>query len=65
MPVILSLWLGITPAHAPASPAHGWVTALALAVSGRQTPYTREDLHSQRASKLISTSTVDRAAVTP
>jgi len=54
MPVVLTLWLGITPAHAPASPTHGWVTSLALKVSGRQAPYTREDLHNQRAMLHVS-----------
>jgi membrane-associated phospholipid phosphatase len=65
MPVILSLWLGMTPAHAPASPAHGWVTAIALSVSGRQLPYTREDLHNRRAAQQVSPSTEAVAAARP
>lgn len=65
MPVILTLWLGITPAHAPGSPAHGWVTSLALAVSGRQTPYTREDLHHRRASQAESTPAFAVAGLRP
>lgn len=37
-------WLLAMPIGAPPSPTHGWVTGLALALSGRATPYTREDL---------------------
>jgi membrane-associated phospholipid phosphatase len=65
VPVILTLWLGITPIHAPASPAHGWVTSLALAVSGRQVPYTREDLHHRRAPPHVLQPAAAVAAVNP
>lgn len=44
LPLGLALWLGITPAHAPASNTHGAVTRLALAVSGRAHPYTRHEM---------------------
>lgn len=37
-------WLLATPMGAPPSPTHAWVTELALALSGRSTPFTREDL---------------------
>ena len=33
-----------TAPEAPPSPTHGWVVALSLWVSGRDVPYTREDL---------------------
>lgn len=39
------VWLVSMPAGAPPSPTHGWVTQLALAMSGRAVPYTREDLY--------------------
>jgi hypothetical protein len=38
----LLAWMVVTPAGAPASRTHGWVTSLALAMSGRPEPYTRE-----------------------
>ena len=38
-------WFIAMPAGAPASPTHGWVTSLALAMSGRDVPYTRRDLY--------------------
>lgn len=41
----VALWLAAMPATAPASPTHGLVIRLALALSGRDVPYTREDLH--------------------
>lgn len=34
-------WMLITPASAPPSRTHDWVTALSLALSGRDKPYTR------------------------
>lgn len=34
-------WMVITPASAPPSRTHDWVTALSLALSGRDKPYTR------------------------
>lgn len=40
----VALWLVITPAGAPPSHTHGWVTQLSLAVSGHSKPYTRHDM---------------------
>jgi membrane-associated phospholipid phosphatase len=40
--VALGLWLFLTPAGAPPSRTHSWVTQLALTLSGREQPYTRE-----------------------
>jgi len=45
LPVILTLWLGLTPAGAPLSDTHGLITQWALRVSGRSAPYTRGDMH--------------------
>lgn len=45
LPATLAVWLGVTPAHAPPSITHGLVTQLALQVSGRSAPYTRDELH--------------------
>lgn len=36
------VWLAVTPVGAPPSPTHGWVTRIALALSGHQQPYTRQ-----------------------
>jgi membrane-associated phospholipid phosphatase len=36
------VWLLVTPVGAPPSPTHGWVTRIALALSGHEVPYTRE-----------------------
>lgn len=44
MPMVLALWLALTPAHAPPSRTHGWVTQLSLALSGRTVPYTRAEM---------------------
>jgi len=44
MPLGLALWLALTPAHAPPSRTHGWVTQLSLALSGRTAPYTRAEM---------------------
>lgn len=41
----LMLWLMVTPQVPPLVPSHSLVTRLALQISGRQTPYTRADLH--------------------
>ena len=49
LPVVVCIWLGTTLPNAPPSPTHGWVTQLALAVSGRDQPYTRADLLARRA----------------
>jgi hypothetical protein len=47
--LVLTAWLVLTPVHAPASNTHGMVTRLALALSGRDHPYTRHDLQRRRA----------------
>jgi membrane-associated phospholipid phosphatase len=39
-----ALWLVVTPAGAPPSRTHDWVTQLSLAVSGHSKPYTRHDM---------------------
>jgi len=44
MPLGLAVWLSLTPAHAPPSRTHDWVTRLSLALSGRTTPYTRAEM---------------------
>lgn len=44
LPLALAVWLGVTPAHAPPSRTHDWVTKLALALSGRAEAFTRLDL---------------------
>ena len=45
LPLALAIWLGVTPAHAPPSRTHSFVTRLSLALSGRDQAYTRHDLH--------------------
>jgi membrane-associated phospholipid phosphatase len=45
LPVGMGLWLAITPVHAPASTTHDMVTRLALKLSGRHAPHTREEMH--------------------
>lgn len=49
LPVVVCIWLGTTLPNAPPSPAHGWVTRLALTLSGRAEPYTRADLLAPRS----------------
>jgi membrane-associated phospholipid phosphatase len=49
LPLAVALWLGISPAHAPPSTTHDWVTRLSLKVSGHSRPYTRYDLHAGAA----------------
>ena len=44
LPVGLGVWLVLTPAGAPPSRTHDWVTRLSLALSGRDTPYTRTEM---------------------
>ena len=44
LPAVVCVWLASALPNAPPSPTHGWVTRLALAVSGRAEPYTRADL---------------------
>lgn len=41
----LLLWMLSLPVGAPASPTHGWVVRLSLAVSDRATPYSRRAMH--------------------
>lgn len=48
LPLLLAGWLATTPAGAPPSRTHGWVTHWALALSGHAAPYTRVDLHAGR-----------------
>jgi membrane-associated phospholipid phosphatase len=40
----VALWLVVTPAGAPPSHTHDWVTQLSLTVSGHSKPYTRRDM---------------------
>ena len=40
----LAVWMVVTPASAPRSRTHDWVTQLSLALSGRDQPYTRQML---------------------
>jgi membrane-associated phospholipid phosphatase len=58
-PLLLSMglaaWLSLTPVHAPPSNTHGIVTRLALALSGRDQPYTRHDLLKRRAAYSLPT----------
>jgi membrane-associated phospholipid phosphatase len=51
----LALWFMLTPVHAPPSNTHGLVTRLALALSGREHPYTRHDLLRARAAYSLPT----------
>ena len=44
LPLALAAWLAVTPAHAPPSQTHGWVTQLSLSLSGRDRAFTRLDL---------------------
>lgn len=44
LPLAMGLWLSLMPVHASASYTHSAVTRLALALSGRDAPYTRADL---------------------
>lgn len=52
-PALVGLWLVATPAVAPPSHSHEMVTRLALALSGREVPYTRRDLHQRARSELV------------
>jgi drug/metabolite transporter (DMT)-like permease len=42
--LLVAIWLGLMPMHAPASRTHATMTRLALWLSGHDTPYTRRDL---------------------
>ena len=44
VPTATAAWLWVMPVHAPASNSHALVTRMALALSGRHIPYTREEL---------------------
>jgi membrane-associated phospholipid phosphatase len=44
VPVVLVAWMALTPLQMPASRTHDFVTRLALAMSGHDTPFTRHDL---------------------
>ena len=44
LPVLIALWIGVMPLHAPPSQSHGLVTKLALRLSGHQKPHTRASL---------------------
>jgi PAP2 superfamily len=44
VPALLALWLAAMPAYAPPSQTHAIVVRLALALSGREVPYTRAEL---------------------
>jgi hypothetical protein len=44
VPLATAAWLLLMPVHAPASNSHALVTRMALALSGRHNPYTRDDL---------------------
>jgi membrane-associated phospholipid phosphatase len=51
----VALWLLATPWVAPPSHSHSLVTRLALALSGQQRPYTRDDLRAGRPRALPAT----------
>lgn len=44
----LALWIALATVAAPPSPTHGMVVRLALTLSGRDVPYTREELLQRR-----------------
>jgi len=44
LPLLIVAWLGVLPAKAPPSRAHGLVVSIALKLSGRSQPYTRFEL---------------------
>jgi len=44
LPLLIVAWLGVLPAKAPPSRAHGLVVSIALKLSGRSRPYTRFEL---------------------
>jgi len=44
VPMVLLVWVLLTPAGMPASQTHSLVTRLALWLSGHTVPYTREDM---------------------
>jgi len=52
LPAALALWLAMLPGTAPPSNTHGMVTALALEISGRPTPYTRSQMRHDHLRRL-------------
>ena len=44
IPVLVTLWLVVSPLQTPQFPTHSAVTRLAMALSGHATPYTRADM---------------------
>jgi membrane-associated phospholipid phosphatase len=44
VPLATAAWLVLMPVHATASNSHALVTRMALALSGRHNPYTRDEL---------------------
>ena len=44
LPLLLVVWLGFLPTHAPPSRTHSLVVAVSLKLSGRPRPYTRFEL---------------------
>ena len=61
---LTGLWLASTLAYAPPSQTHPMVTRLALVLSGRAAPHTRQELHAgPRAAQAGSTSGVKSSLV--
>jgi len=44
-PALLLAWMALTPLQMPPNQTHTWVTRLALTLSERTEPYTRQHLH--------------------
>lgn len=44
VPAVVASWLALTPGLAPASQTHSAVTRLSLMLSGRDAPYTRDEM---------------------
>ena len=65
LPAALAAWLALTPAHAPPSRTHGWVTRLSLGLSGRTEPYTRRDLRRAEATSATSATPGPGAGLPP
>jgi membrane-associated phospholipid phosphatase len=56
LPALIIAWLAFLPLHAPPSRTNEWVTTLALHLSGRPHPYTRQQmLRIWRASEGLAT----------
>lgn len=43
--LVVGVWLAVAVPGAPPSQTHGWVTAISVGLSGRDAPYTREQMH--------------------